>query len=82
VAWQLAWAADPALPLYAADGFHPSAMGTYLAALVVLQRIYNRSPVNVQQQAIVNGSAQPWPLAIVQLLQQAAAAANAAEDGE
>jgi hypothetical protein len=82
VAWQNAWAVDPTLPLYAADGFHPSAMGTYLAALVVFQRVYDRSPVNVQQPAIVNGSAQPWPLAIVQLLQQAAAAANAAEDGD
>jgi hypothetical protein len=71
---------DPTLPLYAADNFHPSPMGTYLAALVVFQRIYNSSPVGVQQQAIVNGSVQPWPVAIVQLLQQAAAAANAAED--
>jgi hypothetical protein len=36
----------------------------------------------VQQQAIVNGNFQSWPLAVVQLLQQAAASANAAEDGE
>jgi hypothetical protein len=79
-AWQVAWMVDPTLPLYAADNFHPSPMGTYLAALVVFQRIYNSSPVGVQQQAIVNGSVQPWPVAIVQLLQQAAAAANAAED--
>jgi hypothetical protein len=79
-AWQLAWMADPTLPLYASDDFHPSPMGTYLAALVVFQRIYDRSPVGIQQQAIVNGILQPWPIAIVQLLQSAAAAANAAED--
>jgi len=34
----------------------------------------------VQVTAVVNGRAQPWPVAVVQLLQSAAAAANAAED--
>jgi hypothetical protein len=33
-AWRAAWAADATLPLYGADGFHPSPAGTYLAALV------------------------------------------------
>jgi hypothetical protein len=79
-AWQLAWAQDPTLPLYAGDDFHPSTMGTYLAALVIFQRIYARSPVGVQVTAIVDGRAQSWPLAVVQLLQTTAAAANAAED--
>lgn len=36
-AWTLAWRADPSLPLYGPDGFHPSPMGTLLAALVVYQ---------------------------------------------
>ena len=79
-AWQNAWAADSTLPLYAADDFHPSTMGTYLAALVVFERIYGRSPVGVQATAVVDGRAQNWPVAIVRLLQEAAAAANAAED--
>jgi hypothetical protein len=79
-AWQFAWAQDSTLPLYAADDFHPSPMGTYLAALVVFQRVYGRSPVGVQQSAVVNGRVQPWPEATVRLLQEAAAAANAAED--
>lgn len=39
-AWQAAWRIDAALPLYGADGFHPSAQGTYLAALVMLKRFY------------------------------------------
>jgi len=39
-AWQAAWAQDITLPLYAGDGFHPSLQGTYLAALVMLQRFY------------------------------------------
>ncbi|MEO8453324.1 MAG: hypothetical protein ABI647_26285, partial [Gemmatimonadota bacterium] len=34
-AWRAAWAVDPTLPLYGADGFHPSELGTYLAALVM-----------------------------------------------
>lgn len=79
-AWQLAWAQDSTLQLYAADDFHPSPMGTYLAALVVFQRVYGRSPIGVQQSAVVNGQVQPWPAATVRLLQEAAAAANAAED--
>lgn len=78
-AWQIAWQSDANLPLYAGDDFHPSAMGTYLAALTLFQQIYDRSPVGVQTTAIVDGAQQPWPLAIVQLLQQSAAAANAAE---
>ena len=32
--WQAAWARDASLPLYGPDGFHPSPMGTYLAALM------------------------------------------------
>lgn len=38
-AWRAAWAADRNLPLYAADQFHPSGVGTYLAALVVYRHL-------------------------------------------
>lgn len=34
-AWRRALARDPGLELYGADGFHPSELGTSLAALVV-----------------------------------------------
>jgi hypothetical protein len=79
-AWQNAWAQDSTLQLYGPDYFHPSYMGTYLAALVVFQRIYDRSPEGVQTTAVVDGRAMPWPLTTVQMLQTAAADANAAED--
>lgn len=79
-AWQQAWARDSTLPLYAADEFHPSTMGTYLAALTVFQRLYSHSPVGVQPQAVVDGRLMAWPDSVVRLLQEAAAAANAAED--
>ncbi|HEY3182659.1 MAG TPA: SGNH/GDSL hydrolase family protein [Gaiellaceae bacterium] len=35
VAWRTAWRRLPRLPLYGPDGFHPSPLGTYLAAVVV-----------------------------------------------
>lgn len=78
-AWLAAWEEDPALPFYGPNGYYPSEMGSYLAALVVFQRIYGRSPVGVQLPAIVNGRVQSWPITQVELLQQAAADANAAE---
>lgn len=79
-AWLLAWAEDATLTLYGPNGYYPSEMGSYLAALVIFQRIYNVSPVGVQEAAVVNNRVQSWPPAQVRLLQEAAAAANAAED--
>jgi hypothetical protein len=38
-AWRAAWKDDPALELYGPDGFHPSALGTYLAAIVINARL-------------------------------------------
>lgn len=38
-AWRAAWRRDPALPLYDRDGFHPSQLGSCLAALVVFKAI-------------------------------------------
>jgi hypothetical protein len=43
-AWLRAWDAAPSLQLYGGDGFHPSPMGTYLAALVVYGGVTGRSP--------------------------------------
>jgi hypothetical protein len=79
-AWQRAWQQDPTLLLYASDGLHPTPMGTYLAALVIFQRVYGRSPVGIQDVARVGGTAQSWSASLVRLLQEAAAAANLAED--
>ena len=43
-AWQLAWSRSPTLPLYGPDSFHPSPLGTYLAALVVTAGLTGRQP--------------------------------------
>lgn len=39
-AWQGVWSCDARIPLYGPDGFHPSRLGTYLAALVVYGRLF------------------------------------------
>jgi hypothetical protein len=45
-AWQAAWRRNPRLPLYGADGFHPSQLGTYLTALVVVAGLTHEPPIN------------------------------------
>ncbi len=40
LAWRLAWRCDPRLGLYGPDGFHPSSLGTYAAALTVYGRLF------------------------------------------
>ncbi len=42
--WRAAWRRDPALQLYGADGFHPSPLGTYVAALAVYRGLAGRPP--------------------------------------
>jgi hypothetical protein len=39
-AWFAAWRCDPRLALYGPDGFHPSRLGTYVAALVVVGKLF------------------------------------------
>lgn len=48
-AWQIAWDIEPDLPLYGIDGFHPSRLGSLLAAMVIHEGISGR-PL----------AAQPW----------------------
>lgn len=46
-AWRAAWRRDPSLALYGEDQFHPSAAGSWLAALVIVRQISGRSPVGL-----------------------------------
>jgi hypothetical protein len=46
-AWRSAWRRDRGLRLYADDGFHPTTLGSYLAALVIYERLAGRSAVAV-----------------------------------
>jgi hypothetical protein len=43
-AWRLAWRRDTNLAFYGPDGFHPTALGSYLAALVIYQGLTGQSP--------------------------------------
>jgi hypothetical protein len=43
-AWRAAWRRNPRLALYGPDGFHPSPLGTYLAAVVVLAGLTGEEP--------------------------------------
>jgi len=43
-AWRAAWKRDPSLGLYGPDGFHPSRLGSYLAALTIFHRLTGTFP--------------------------------------
>lgn len=42
--WRAAWSRDPDLALYGVDGFHPSLLGSVVAALVVFEGVYGHAP--------------------------------------
>jgi hypothetical protein len=72
-AWATAWATDPNLPLYDPDGLHASPLGTYLAALVIYERLTGKDARQLPGTAIPGVSA---PEATVRLLQRAAHETN------
>lgn len=46
-AWVAAWREDPGLRLYGPDGFHPTVLGSYLAALTIYGGLTGASPVGL-----------------------------------
>jgi len=79
-AWREAWKVDPHLLLYGPDGFHPSLAGSYLAALVIFQRLTGRDPRGLPERLELGSRRSPdliLPPEVVELLQEAAAKANA-----
>lgn len=79
-AWRAAWRRDSTIELYSPDQLHPSVEGSYLAALVIFQQLYDRSPIglpsSIPLQAPLDGTVKVSPADAV-ILQQAAAEANA-----
>jgi hypothetical protein len=75
--WLQAWDADDSLSLYGPDGYHPSGLGTYLAALVVYERVTGKDCRTLPATAIAGGFNLAVPEATVRKLQEAAHAANA-----
>jgi hypothetical protein len=72
-AWLNAWERDPSLPLYSADGFHPSGHGSYLAALVITGALTGASPQAMPARVVrPDGSELSIPFPAVTVLQAAA----------
>lgn len=71
-AWRAALEEDSALPLYGGDGYHPSALGTYLAALVVYEVITGKDARQLPDVARVGGLTLSTRAETVQMLQRIA----------
>jgi hypothetical protein len=54
-AWRVALDQDPAIPLYGPDGYHPAPLGTYLAALVVYEKVTGHDARGLPSVAVVAG---------------------------
>jgi hypothetical protein len=77
-AWRVAWEQDATLQLYDVDGFHPSALGTYAAALVMVERFTGRSPVGLARRfRTSSGVVVDLPEETAALVQEAAREASA-----
>ena len=76
-AWITAWDSDPTLQLYASDGLHSTPLGTYLAALVIYERITGHDARLLPGVAVVEGRTLSTPEATIRLLQRAAHETNA-----
>ena len=75
-AWRAAWSVDADLPLYGPDGFHPSVLGSYLAALTIYQRITGAETRDVPPAIRWGTDSVPLDPEMADLLYDAARAAN------
>jgi len=76
-AWLETWRIDPGIVLYATDGLHASAAGSYLAALVIYGKLAGRSPVGLPGTLqLAPGTTVTISESIVPTLQLAAQRAN------
>ncbi|MFC1628992.1 hypothetical protein ACFL3H_07760 [Gemmatimonadota bacterium] len=77
-AWRAAWAVNSALPFYAQDNFHPSEMGSYLAALTMYEQISGNPAGTVPATlALASGKKITFDAAVLSTLRAAASKANA-----
>lgn len=78
-AWRAALRRDPGAPLYSYDDFHPSAIGTYTAALSIYGMLFKRDPRGLPARLeLSNGYVVQVPEDLAEILQEAAAEANEA----
>jgi hypothetical protein len=74
IAWKLALQADPMLPLYGPDGYHPAPAGTLLAALTIYERLAGRDVRDIAP-ALASRWSPPLGPGVLQLLGASAHAA-------
>ncbi|TFG87111.1 MAG: SGNH/GDSL hydrolase family protein [Gemmatimonadales bacterium] len=60
---------DATLVLFASDGYHPSPLGSYLAAITIYATVTAHDPRLLSEHAVVNGTALNVPAATVRMLQ-------------
>jgi len=73
-AWRAAWTRDASLGFYGPDGFHPTPLGSYAAALVIYRGLSGRSPVGLPATVrLASGAVVTVPPAAAQLLQEVVA---------
>ena len=81
-AWRAAWRRNPKLELYSPDGLHPTVAGSYLAALIIYQQLYAKTPVGLPASLRLRGGVKlNIPIEQASLLQEAAAEANKKFEG-
>jgi hypothetical protein len=56
-AWRAVWEADPDAALYGADGFHPSRLGTFVAALAVFEVLFDEDVRDLPAIVVEGGKA-------------------------
>lgn len=56
-AWLAVWEADPDAGLYGADGFHPSRLGTFVAALAVFEVLFDADVRDLPPMVVEGGMA-------------------------
>ena len=72
-AWLATWKRDPSIYMYE-DGLHANPTGSYLAALVMYTRIFNRSPIGLPRRLVtLSGGVISVDAATARALQEAAA---------
>lgn len=77
-AWRAAMRADASIAPYGDDNFHPSEIGTYLAALTIFERLSNTDVRTLAPTAYIGSRTLSLSAATVRTLQQAAHDANIA----
>lgn len=74
--WRAAWRRNPNFQFYAADGLHPTILGSYAVALTIVGELYGRSVVGMPATFSWNGGRFQIDSASARIIQEAADEAN------